>query len=111
VSRTDAHVPVWVRINRRELIAAPWHASRHDVCDLPAHQVAGPWQAATRCRWLFLGDGHRVCSCEMCYGHTRRRQDVRRERRRTRQQLEASRRRQDALADVTGPHRRRDWWT
>lgn len=113
MSRTDAHVPVWVRVSRQDLPAGPWHARAHDACDLPPEPISGPQRPETSCYWLFLGDAdHRVCACELCYGHADRRRDVRRERRRTRQRLEAGRRRGGlGLDGMSGPHRRRDWWT
>jgi hypothetical protein len=101
-----------VRVNRRDLIAEPWHASRHDVCDLPTERVAASRRPGTRCYWILLGDAkQRTCSCELCYGSTWRRLDIRRLRRRTHQRLDAGRRRGGAgVDDLSGPYRRRDWW-
>jgi hypothetical protein len=113
MARTDAHVPLRVRLARGDVPAAAWHASRHDVCDLPdIPDHARRWLPATQCYWTWQYDGHNICSCPLCYDHAGRLRDIRRERRRTRQQIRVAlgRPSADMLSDLAGPLRRRDWW-
>ncbi|GAA5153421.1 hypothetical protein GCM10025768_23060 [Microbacterium pseudoresistens] len=90
MSRTDAHVPVPVRIVRGDLAAVADHNHATGECDLPprGHGV-GDWRATTRCRWIFLFTGTFVCPCEMCHAGGAHRA----ERRRSRHDTAASARR------------------
>jgi hypothetical protein len=84
MSRTDAHVPLYVRLARGDLVSHEVHDHRRgDRCDLPDRPTS--WRAPrTTCYWEFVYTGTSVCSCWMCHGGAEHRRDRRRERHATR---------------------------
>ncbi|GAA4195542.1 hypothetical protein GCM10022219_20770 [Microbacterium oryzae] len=81
MSRTDAHVPIHIRIARGDLAATAHHDHASGECDLPPrHDVAHDWRPVTRCQWRFAFTGIYVCSCEMCHEGRAHRAERRRSR-------------------------------
>jgi hypothetical protein len=82
--RTD---PFWVRLLTRDLASQPWHRCNGDDCDLPE----GPptrHDRVTRCQWMFVYTGERVCACEMCSDRAGRRANTKRRRREDRSTID-----------------------
>lgn len=81
MSRTDAHVPFWVRLARGDVPRAEAHHHPDGLCDLP-----DPWDRdALRwlpggCSWQWHDDGRGVCPCEICHGGVRHRAERRADR-------------------------------
>lgn len=73
MSRTDAHVPIAVRIARGELAAREVHDHRFEECDLPRPRYVREWRPSTNCHRKFLWTGESVCSCWMCHAGPQRR--------------------------------------
>lgn len=50
--------------------------ARGDVCDLPdPFALESWWHGSEHCQWTWLGDGHGLCTCELCHGgHASRRE-------------------------------------
>jgi hypothetical protein len=70
LSRTDSHVPLYVRLARRDLTCRETHDHRTGKpCDLPAD----PQAARTRCSWEFVYTGTAICPCELCHAGAHRR--------------------------------------
>jgi hypothetical protein len=86
LSRTDAHVPFWVRLARGDLAAEAKHASNHAVCDLPARPPIKRegWLPTTNCYWTLRYTGTHICSCWMCHSGPQHRQENRNQRHRDR---------------------------
>lgn len=93
MSRTDAHVPVHVRLLRRDLVPVEDHDHRDGPCDLPPlSAITAQWWADGRCHWEWHHRGERICSCELCSGGYWRRLDRRVARQRERVRLALGRR-------------------
>lgn len=88
MSRTDAHVPLRVRVARGDISRAEVHDHTNDVCDLPdLHDRDLVWGGAGHCHWTWLWDGRGLCPCELCHGGAAQRQERRLERQRVRREL------------------------
>ncbi|GAB4597321.1 hypothetical protein LIX17_04545 [Mycobacterium avium subsp. hominissuis] len=116
MSRTDAHVPLWVRLARGDLDAEAQHAFDHAVCDLPERPPSRweGWLPATRCRWTLRYTGTNICSCAMCHAGPQHRQENRNQRHRDRMALRAALGRwrsgeQSAFDDIAPPSRVYYW--
>lgn len=84
MSRTDAHVPVRIRVARRDTAHTEIHDHADGVCDLPDPYDRDALRAEPgHCHWAWLWDGHGVCPCPLCH----RGPDNRRERRADRQRV------------------------
>jgi len=92
LSRTDAHVPLHVRLARGDLASTAMHDHRDgQECDLPARPEL--WcEPIPRCRWDFRFTGTRICSCWMCHGSAENRQERRNSRHAGKAQLASNRR-------------------
>jgi hypothetical protein len=92
VSRTDAHVPLRVRIARGDIGRAEVHDHTHGACDLPDPFHPDAMQPQVfGCHWVFVWTGTPVCSCWMCHGGDELRRERRNERHRIRRELRAER--------------------
>lgn len=99
MSRTDAHVPHWIRVARGDIPRTEDHDHTDGVCDLPDPFDPAAWASRSgHCHWTWLWDGHRWCSCEMCHCGDLNRRERRADRQRVRRQLRDVTLRQD-LAD------------
>ncbi|MCC6496245.1 MAG: hypothetical protein IT193_08295 [Propionibacteriaceae bacterium] len=88
MSRTDAHVPVQIRIARGDIGHAEVHDHTNGVCDLPdRYDHALEWPSRGHCHWIWLWDGHGVCPCELCHHGRLNRREWRAERQRVRREL------------------------
>ncbi|WOQ17117.1 hypothetical protein [Raineyella sp. W15-4] len=88
MSRTDAHVPLRIRVARGDIGRAEVHDHADGVCDLPdPFDRDALWQGRGHCHWEWRWDGHAVCSCWMCHGGYGLRLDRRADRQRTRREL------------------------
>jgi hypothetical protein len=88
VSRTDAHVPLHVRVARGDLGHTAVHDHRDGVCDLPdPFDGDALWRGPGHCHWRWLWDGRGLCPCELCHGGAARRRQRRAERQQVRRDL------------------------
>ncbi len=92
MSRTDAHVPLRIRIARGDIGYVEVHDHTDGVCDLP-DPFDPDWEwRVSGCRREFRWTGIGVCSCWMCHGGEDKRRERRRRRQRVRRELRAERR-------------------
>jgi len=90
VSRTDAHVPLRVRVARGDIGRVEVHDHTDGVCELPgAFELDALSEGRGHCRWAWRWDGHAVCSCWMCHGGSELRRQRRADRHRSRRELRA----------------------
>ncbi len=91
MSRTDAHVPVQIRIARGDTARVEVHDYTDGVCDLPDPYDRDAWPLRSgHCHWTWLWDGHGLCPCELCHCGQLNRRERRAERRRVRSELRAA---------------------
>ena len=90
MSRTNAHVPLQVRIARGDTHRRALHDHTNGVCDLPAPLAPDALvNRAGHCHWEWRDDGVGLCPCEMCHLGAQNRRERRRDRQRTRRELKA----------------------
>lgn len=90
MSRTNAHVPLHVRIARRNVPYAEVHDHTDGVCDLPDPYIYDrQWSGRGHCHWTWVFDGRGICPCNMCHGGDYHRADRRADRQRIHRQLRA----------------------
>ena len=88
MSRTDAHVPLYIRVARRDVPRAEVHDHADGVCDLPdPYSWDALWQGRGHCHWTWLRDGHGLCPCGLPPGGGPDRRERRGHRQRTRREL------------------------
>ncbi|WP_454296557.1 hypothetical protein [Salana multivorans] len=88
MSRTDAHVPFFVRVSRGDVSFIEAHDHRDGVCDLPAPLSSDAWiYGSGCCHWEWHYDGHGICPCWMCHCGAENRTERRRDRQRARREL------------------------
>ena len=103
MSRTDAHVPLRIRVARGDIGRAEVHDHSDGVCDLPDPFEPGAlWGGSGRCHWEWLWDGHAVCSCRLCHGGPELRRERRADRRRARRELRAAAVNRNLEGDAAG---------
>lgn len=101
MSRTDAHVPLYIRVARRDVPRAEVHDHADGVCDLPdPYSWDALWQGRGHCHWTWLRDGHGLCPCEMCHCGDLHRRERRADRQRTRRELRDAVRRWNTTGEV-----------
>lgn len=90
MSRTDAHVPLHIRIARRDIAHAEVHDHTDGICDLPTpYDYDALWAGPGHCHWTWVWDGHGLCPCNMCHCGDINRAERRAERQRVRRELRA----------------------
>lgn len=73
MSRTDAHVPLRIRVARGDVPRAEVHDHTDGVCDLPdPYDRDALWRGRGHCHWTWVWDGRGLCSCGLCHGSDRR---------------------------------------
>lgn len=88
MSRTDAHVPLRIRVARGDISRAEVHDHTDGVCDLPEPFDPDSWSSRRgHCHWTWLWDGHGLCPCEMCHGGDTNRRERRADRQQSRREL------------------------
>lgn len=87
MSRTDAHVPVQIRVARGDLGRVEVHDHTDGVCDLPDPYDRDVLPGRGHCHWTWLWDGHGLCPCELCHCGQLNRRERRAERQRVRREL------------------------
>lgn len=89
MSRTDAHVPLHIRLARRDVPRAEVHDHTDGVCDLPDPDCNLLWPVRGHCHWTWVYDGHGLCPCNLCHCGDLNRRERRAERQRVRRELRA----------------------
>lgn len=87
MSRTDAHVPLQIRVARGDIGRAEVHDHTDGVCDLPDPYARDVLPGRGHCHWTWLRDGHGLCPCELCHCGQLNRRERRAERQRVRREL------------------------
>lgn len=88
MSRTDAHVPLAIRVARGDIPRAEIHDHTDGVCDLPEPYSPDAWRHGDgHCHWTWVWDGHGLCPCTMCHCGDLNRRERRADRQRTRRDL------------------------
>lgn len=107
MSRTDAHVPLRVRVARGDIARAEVHDHTNGMCDLPeTNDRDAPRQRRGHCHWTWLWDGHGPCPCETCHGGHANRRERRADRQRVRRELDDAVRRWNTKGNdaIDTPH-------
>lgn len=90
MSRTDARVPLHVRVARGDIARVEVHDHTDGVCDLPdPHDPDALWPERGHCHWTWLWDGRGLCPGELCHGGDANRREHRADRHRVRRELRA----------------------
>lgn len=69
MSRTDAHSPFHVRIERGEIRRYAVHSC--DLVSCPLDAEVGDPRPVGSCWWDYVNAGENWCSCSMCHWHRR----------------------------------------
>lgn len=90
MSRTDAHVPLHVRVARGDIARVAVHDHTDGVCDLPNPCDRDALRRGRgHCHWTWLWDGRGQCPCELRHGGEAKRCERRADRQRMRRELRA----------------------
>jgi len=102
MSRTDAHVPLLIRIRRGDIRHEAVHDHADGLCDLVPRSEAVPYHRGARCYWTWCFDGRHFCPCEMCHGGEGKRRERRAARQRARCELREATREWNTTGGVSG---------